>query len=109
MTLKSLVWGKPHALFFQAFANPARISILSLLHEGEKSVTELSTELGFEQTMVSHHLRCLSFCGFVTFERDGKNRIYSLNKPTVLPLMRIAERHMEKFAPNLYDCEVLER
>lgn len=109
MTLRSIEWGTPHSLFFKALANPARISIISLLHTRPRSVTEISEELGFEQTMVSHHLKCLSFCGFVKFKQKGKSKIYSVNKETIVPILEIVERHLAKYASNLYSCDVLER
>ncbi|MBI2183867.1 MAG: helix-turn-helix transcriptional regulator [Thaumarchaeota archaeon] len=85
------------------------MSIISLLHTSQRSVTEISDELGFEQTMVSHHLRCLSFCGFVKSKRKGKNMIYALNKETIVPILKIVEKHLEKYASNLYSCDALER
>lgn len=102
---------KPYSLFFQAFSNPVRMEIVNLLREKEKalSVTEICEELELEQTRVSHALRCLTFCGLVKSIRDGKSKMYSLNKETVLPLIRIVDAHLKKFASNLYTCDVLER
>ncbi|MDH2900626.1 MAG: metalloregulator ArsR/SmtB family transcription factor [archaeon] len=106
-----LVSAKPYALFFQALSNPARMQIVNLLREKRRSlsVTEICMELNLEQTHVSHALRCLTFCGLVEFARDGKSKLYSLNKATVVPLLRIVDDHLEKFAGNLYTCEVLKR
>ena len=109
MSLESLV--KPYALFFQALSNPVRMAIVNFLREKRTSltVTEICQELNLEQTHVSHALRCLTFCGLVEFTRDGKSKLYSLNKETVLPLLRLVDAHIEKFASNLYTCEVLKR
>ena len=106
-----LLSAKPYALLFQALSNPIRMEIINLLREKKKalSVTEICTELGLEQTHVSHALRCLTFCGLVEFAREGKSKLYSLNKQTVLPLLRTADLHLEKYATNLYTCEVLKR
>lgn len=79
MTLRSFKLVNPEFLLFKALANPARLSIINLL-QTPKNVSQICEELGFEQTMVSHHLTCLSFCGFISYKRDGKNKIYSLNK-----------------------------
>ncbi len=101
---------KPHAFLFQALANPARMSILLLLHEkGSMKVSEICDELGFEQTHVSHNMKCLNFCGLVTVEREGKSRIYSINNETMIPLFETAERHLKKYGDNLLTCDVLER
>jgi predicted transcriptional regulator len=85
------------------------MSIVDLLQTGPRTVTEICGDLGFEQSMVSHHLACLSFCGFVTHERNGKSKIYSLNSETIAPILKIVGKHLEKFASNLYRCETLER
>jgi ArsR family transcriptional regulator len=101
---------KPQALFFQALANPARMQILALLREkGSSSVSQICDELGLEQTYISHSLKCLAFCGLVNVQREGKSRIYSLNKQTVLPLLEIVDRHLREYATNLFTCEELER
>ena len=109
-TSKQMIEVKPYALLFQALANPTRVLILSALRgRGTLSVTQIVEELGLEQTNASHNLRCLAFCGLVTVSRQGKSRIYSLNKKTVLPLLDIAEDHLKRFAVNLLSCDVLER
>jgi ArsR family transcriptional regulator len=101
---------KPHALLFQALANPSRMSILLLLREkGRMNVSEICEELGLEQTHVSHNMRCLSFCGLATVEREGKSRIYSINKETMFPLLEITENHIKNYGSNLLTCDVLER
>ncbi len=104
------ITSKPHALFFQALANQSRMQILDLLRERvSMNVSEICDELGFEQTQASHSLRCLAFCGLVTASREGKSRIYSINEQTLLPLLEIVDRHLEKYARNLFSCDVLER
>ena len=108
MSTQALV--KPHALLFQALANPARMSILLLLREkGSMNVSKICDELGLEQTHVSHNMKCLSFCGLVTVSREGKSRVYSINNDTLTPLLETAERHLKKYGANLLTCDVLER
>ncbi len=104
------VTAKPHALFFQALANPTRMQILHLLKvKGNLNVSQICDELGLEQTHISHNLRCLAFCGLVTASREGKSRIYSINEQTILPLLQIADKHLERYASNLLSCDALER
>lgn len=98
-----------HRLFFKALSNNSRIAILNLLRKGPKSVTEISEELGFEQSRVSHNLACLAFCGFVNSKRKGKNKVYSLNTETIQPLLSLVDSHIEKYARNLRECKVLKR
>lgn len=101
---------KPYALFFQSLANQTRMQVIGLLTDkGTMSVSEICDELGLEQTLVSHNLRCLTFCGLVTSSREGKSRIYAINEQTVPPLMKIVDNHLRKYAGNLFSCDVLER
>ncbi len=101
---------KPYALFFQALANQTRMQVLHLLAEkGSMNVSEICSELDLEQTLVSHNLKCLTFCGLVTPSREGKSRIYSVNEQTVLPLLKVVDNHLRNYASNLFTCDVLER
>ncbi len=97
------------SLLFQALSNEYRLSILNLLRRGPKNVGEICETLRFEQTVVSHNLKCLTFCGLVTGERFGKTKVYSLNKDTVEPILRLGDRHISNYAGNLLHCESLER
>jgi DNA-binding transcriptional ArsR family regulator len=104
------IMAKPYALFFLALANESRMRVLELLREnGSMSVSQICYELGLEQTLVSHTLKCLTFCGLVKVVRQGKSRIYSMNAETVIPLLKLVDKHLTKFANNLYNCDVLER
>jgi DNA-binding transcriptional ArsR family regulator len=101
---------KPYALFFQSLANQTRMQMLHLLAEkGGMNVSEICTRLGLEQTLASHNLRCLTFCGLVTSTREGKSRVYSINEQTVIPLLKIVDNHLRDYASNLFDCDTLER
>ena len=100
---------RAYSFFFKALANETRLAIIEELRSGDLSVSELVDRLGLEQSRVSHNLRCLAYCGFVSSRRDGKRVIYSLNRDTVLPLLDIAERHVRVYASHLLTCEVLRR
>ena len=97
------------SLLFQALSNESRLSILNLLRSGPKNVGEICIALGLEQTVVSHSLRCLTFCGLVAGERFGKTKVYSLNEETVEPILRLGDRHISSYAGNLRHCKTLER
>jgi DNA-binding transcriptional ArsR family regulator len=92
---------KPYTLFFQALANQTRTQVLHLLaEEGSMKVSEICDKLALEQTLVSHSLKCLTFCGLVTSARDRKSRIYSVNEQTVLPSLKIVDDHLKNYASN---------
>jgi len=67
------------------------------LKEKEKSVSELCDELKVEQSKVSHALSCLKGCKIVNSKQKGKQRIYSLNKKTIVPMLKILDKHSMDF------------
>ncbi len=97
------------SLLFTALSNECRIRILNVLRSGPRNVSRISEVLRTEQTVISHNLKCLTFCGLVTVERVGKTRIYALNRETVEPILASADRHVSRYASNLRTCESLER
>ena len=111
MSKAELLSGKPYQLFFQALANPTRMKIVSHLRHQKsgRSVSEICAETGVEQTQASHALKCLAFCGLVTSVRIRKSIVYSLNEDTLIPLLSIVDKHLERHAQNLYTCDALER
>ncbi len=84
-------------LFFTNLANPLKIDIISLLKEREMSVSEIAKELKIEQSKLSHALASLRCCSIVQVRQGGKKRIYSLNKQTILPILKIIDKHEKKF------------
>jgi DNA-binding transcriptional ArsR family regulator len=90
--------------FFSTLSNPTRLAIIELLDEKPMSVSELVNELGEEQSMVSHNLRPLVRCHFVTRERQGKSNVYSLNHETMVPIIKAVSNHAEKFCGNGENC-----
>ncbi len=98
---------------FSVLADRNRLSMLALLSERSMTVTEIYTSLGIEQSLASHHLRLLKECGFVRCRVSGKNRVYSINRKTVFPVIKIMERHGYELCAlstrkNLSDMAVLD-
>ena len=94
-------------LFVKAFGSRVRLDIIKLLRNKPLSVSEIYKELGSEQSKVSHNLKCLVDCGFVTYNRKGKKKIYSINKSTVLPILEAVDRHVDKYYDHLVKCGVI--
>jgi DNA-binding transcriptional ArsR family regulator len=69
--------------FLKALSHEARLVILCLLSEGEKSVTEIEEILDLRQPAVSQQLARLRADNLVETRRDGKNIYYSLARPEV--------------------------
>ncbi|MBU2634526.1 MAG: metalloregulator ArsR/SmtB family transcription factor [Nanoarchaeota archaeon] len=87
---------KSYNLFFETISHKLRLKIVELLREKPLTVNEIAKKLNEEQSKISHNLKKLSDCHFVEFKKDGKNRIYSLNKETIVPLIKLVEKHVEK-------------
>ena len=92
--------------FFNNLANPTRLATLEQLMNKPMSVNELAEALGQEQSMISHNLKPLLQCKFVTIQKQGKQRIYSVNKKTIASLFKIVENHAENFCPTGGKCLV---
>ena len=84
-------------IFFGNLANPLKVDIITALKEKDRSVLELSRELKAEQSKISHALSSLKHCSIVNVKQEGKKRIYSLNKETILPMLEIIDKHEKKF------------
>ena len=73
----------------KAIAHPIRLSILSMLAEGEKNVRELTQALGTSQSNVSQHLFQLRARDLVVARREGNMVYYSIQNPKLVKLMEL--------------------
>jgi DNA-binding transcriptional ArsR family regulator len=78
--------------FLKAISHEARLVILCLLIDGEKSVSELEQVLSLRQPAVSQQLARLRADNLVETRRDGKNIYYSLARPEVIDLVGVLHR-----------------
>ncbi len=67
--------------FLKALAHEARLLILCMLLEEEKTVSEIEDALRLRQPAISQQLARLRAEGLVETRRDGKNIFYSLARP----------------------------
>ena len=84
-------------LFFTNLANPLKMKVILSLRKKEKSVNEIVKELDVEQSKVSHALASLRCCSIVKSKQKGKQRIYYLNKDTIVPMLTLIEKHEKKY------------
>lgn len=68
----------------KALANPKRLQILSVLKNGEKTVTELVQLLQFTKANVSQHLVFMRSKGILKSRKQGVNIYYSIANPKVI-------------------------
>ena len=69
--------------FFKALADDTRRSILALLEQRERNVTEIVQRFNLTQPTISRHLQVLREARLVSAGRRGQHMIYRLN-PEVL-------------------------
>ena len=83
--------------FLTTLCNKTRLAIIDALMKKSKNVTQLTEKLNIHQTSVSHALRRLADCGFVSVKKNGKERFYSVNKKTIKPLIALMESHVNQY------------
>jgi len=91
-------------LFFSALSNPARLAILELLRDGPRNVTQISEALEQDQSMISHNLKPLIRCSFVSVEKRWREHVYSINEETLEAIFQIFDNHAGKYCPEGREC-----
>ena len=76
------------ANLFRVLGHPARVRILELLHDGERSVGALQAELELDSGGTSQHLAALRRIGLVQSRREGTNVYYRVDDERVFDLLR---------------------
>ena len=72
---------------FRVLGHPARVRIVELLRDGEKSVGALQAELGLESGATSQHLAALRRVGLVASRREGTSVFYRAADEKVFDLL----------------------
>ena len=87
-----------YARIGKGLSSPARLEILELLAQGERTVDSLAAEIGLSTANASQHLQALKQASLVQTRRQGLFIHYSLADPAVFELSRairlVAERRM---------------
>lgn len=77
------------ANLFRVLGHPARVRILELLRDGERSVGALQAELGLDSGGTSQHLAALRRIGLVESRRDGTSVYYRVDDQRVFELLSV--------------------
>lgn len=77
------------ASLFRVLGHPARVRILELLREGERSVGALQAELGLDSGGTSQHLAALRRIGLVESRREGTSVYYRVDDQHVFELLAV--------------------
>ena len=83
------------AELFSALSDASRVRLISLLMEGEMSVSALAEELKMTESAVSHQLRGLRQMHLVRARKDGRQVFYSLDDDHVSKLFSMGLDHVE--------------
>ena len=78
--------------FLKALSHEARLMILCLLVDGEKSVSDIEETLKLRQPAVSQQLARLRADDLVEARREGKNIYYSLARSEVRDIIEALHR-----------------
>src|SRR6266567_5634593 len=79
------------AELFRSLAHPARIRILEVLADGERSVGELQPLVGIELSHLSQQLAVLRRARLVVSRKEGSSVFYALRDDLVAELLRVAK------------------
>ncbi|MBQ9238628.1 MAG: winged helix-turn-helix transcriptional regulator [Treponema sp.] len=82
------------AELFKVFGDSTRVRILFELLQSPLPVTGIADTLGLSQSAVSHQLRILKTNGLVTYDRQGKQLIYSLADEHVTSILSQGLEHI---------------
>jgi ArsR family transcriptional regulator len=80
------------AEFFRLLGHPARVRILELLRDGERSVGELQVALGLDSSGTSQHLTAMRRQGVLESRRAGTSVFYRVKDPRIFQLLEIAKQ-----------------
>ncbi len=83
---------KLKAEFFKTLGHPARIRILELLAERERSVADLLPEIGLEASHLSQQLAVLRRAGVVVARKQGSSVIYAMASEDMAELLLVARK-----------------
>jgi ArsR family transcriptional regulator len=77
--------------FFKTLAHPARIRVLELLRDGERSVGELIPEVGLESSHLSQQLAVLRRANVLQARKEGTTVLYSVTDERMFELLEVAK------------------
>ncbi|HVA09291.1 MAG TPA: metalloregulator ArsR/SmtB family transcription factor [Acidimicrobiales bacterium] len=80
------------AEFFKTLGHPARIRILEILRDGERSVSELLPAVGIEASHLSQQLGVMRRANIIQQRKVGSNVFYSVGDKKLFKLLDVAKQ-----------------
>ena len=84
--------------FFKVISDYTRLTILYLLKEEKRNVSEIVALTGMEQSAISHQLRILKDSRLVRSTRKGKSMIYQLDDEHIFDVLEQVKTHINERA-----------
>ena len=106
MPHRSLPVHEVKANLFRVLGHPARVRILELLRDGERSVGSLQADLELDSGGTSQHLAALRQVGLVQSRREGTSVYYRVDDDRVFDLLAAGRDVIER---QLHEQQVLLR
>lgn len=78
--------------FFKLLGHPARVRILELLRDGERTVGDLQAELDLDSGGTSQHLTAMRKQGVLENRRAGTSVYYRVRDPRIFQLLDTARQ-----------------
>jgi len=85
---------------FKALAHPVRLAIIEQLKNGERSVGQIVTANGVEQSSISKNLAVLKNAGILSSRQEGVTVYYGVRDQDIFKILRVvsdilAAKHKE--------------
>lgn len=77
---------------WEAVADKSRRQILSMLKKKSMTAGEIAEHFSISKPSISHHLSILLSAGLITVEKEGQNRIYSVNMTVAQELIELVTK-----------------
>lgn len=96
------------AKLFRALGDATRLRIIELLLEAPRYQKEIVEAVGLSQGQVSQHLACLTWCGLVCAEREGRLVRYRVDNPRIVALVDLARGFINATDADIASCRIIE-
>ncbi len=92
------------AKLFRGLSDESRLAILEALRGGPLPVGRIVEATGLSQSNTSNHLRCLSECGLVAAEQEGRFVYYRLADNRIQQMLRLADELLAGIGRRIFAC-----
>jgi DNA-binding transcriptional ArsR family regulator len=90
------------AKLFRGLSDESRLAILEAQRDGPLPVGRIVEETELSQSNTSNHLRCLSDCGLVSAEQQGRFVHYRISDKRIETLLRMADDVLAEIGRRIY-------